>query len=115
MLDGTDFAPNGHAPEFGEHGVCYVRYGKAMTGSVPKPRSVLTVPDIALVVDVLVEWTERFRPLFGRENSPALWPTERSDRLAVSTIGHRFAAYRDALGLSEGLDFHSLRRSYITH
>ena len=27
----------------------------------------------------------------------------------------RFAAYRDALGLAAGLDFHSLRRSYVTH
>lgn len=27
----------------------------------------------------------------------------------------RFAAYRDALGLDEGLDFHSFRRSYVTH
>jgi site-specific recombinase XerD len=25
------------------------------------------------------------------------------------------AAYRDALGLGPGLDFHSLRRSYVTH
>lgn len=27
----------------------------------------------------------------------------------------RFAAYSDALGLDEGLDFHSFRRSCVTH
>jgi integrase/recombinase XerC len=27
----------------------------------------------------------------------------------------RFAAYRDVLGLDTGLDFHSFRRSYVTH
>ncbi|MER6821295.1 tyrosine-type recombinase/integrase [Streptomyces cellulosae] len=27
----------------------------------------------------------------------------------------RFTAYRDALGLDDGLDFHSFRRSYVTH
>jgi integrase/recombinase XerC len=30
-------------------------------------------------------------------------------------VDSRFAAYRDALGLDPGLDFHSLRRSYVTH
>jgi hypothetical protein len=36
--------------------------------------------------------------------SPALWPSERGGRID-----------RDALGLGAGLDFHSLRRSYVTH
>ncbi|MGW4094801.1 tyrosine-type recombinase/integrase [Nocardia sp. NPDC004750] len=27
----------------------------------------------------------------------------------------RFAAYRDAVGLDAALDFHLLRRSYVTH
>ena len=43
MLDVADFGPNPHAPEFGEYGVCQVRFGKAMKGSPPKRRSVLTV------------------------------------------------------------------------
>jgi site-specific recombinase XerD len=33
----------------------------------------------------------------------------------LSPINHRFTVYRDALGLEPGLDFHSLRRSYVTH
>lgn len=115
MLDVVDFAPNAHAPEFGEYGVCYVRHGKAMKGSPPKRRSVLTVPDTDWITGVLTEWIEKIRPLFGRGGSPALWPTERGDRISLAPIDHRFAFYRDALGLDAGLDFHSLRRSHITH
>jgi integrase/recombinase XerC len=32
MLDVADFGPNPHAPEFGDYGVCQVRFGKAMKG-----------------------------------------------------------------------------------
>jgi integrase len=47
--------------------------------------------------------------------SPALWPSERGSRAGGSMLNKRFAAYRDELGLEPGLDFHSLRRSYVTH
>lgn len=30
-------------------------------------------------------------------------------------MNSRFVAYRRELGLDEGIDFHSLRRSYVTH
>jgi integrase/recombinase XerC len=109
MLDVADFGRNAQAPEFSERGVCYVRYGKAMKGSPPKPRSVLTV--WPWVAEVLEEWVGVIRPLFGRGDNPALWPTERSDRISLAPLDHRFAAIRDALGLPSGLDFHSLRRS----
>jgi integrase/recombinase XerC len=36
MLDVAGFGPNPHALEFGEYGVCQVRFGKAMKGSPPK-------------------------------------------------------------------------------
>jgi integrase/recombinase XerC len=32
----ADFGANPHAPEFGEFGVVYVRWGKASKGSPPK-------------------------------------------------------------------------------
>ena len=54
-------------------------------------------------------------PVARAAGSPALWPTERADRISLGTIDHRFAAAREALGLPDGLDFHSLRRSYVTH
>src|SRR5258708_2224255 len=44
-----------------------------------------------------------------------MWPSERGQRIGLQAIDARFAAYRDALGLASGLDFHSLRRSYVTH
>ena len=47
--------------------------------------------------------------------SAALWPSERGPRIGSGTLHKRFCEYRDALGLDEGLDFHSLRRSYVTH
>ncbi len=43
------------------------------------------------------------------------WPSERGARIGLQRINSRFAAYRDALGLDPGLDFHGLRRSYVTH
>ena len=128
MLDLADFGVNPRAREFGGYGVCYVRHGKAMKGSPPNRRSVL--PVWPWTVDVLDEWTSTVRPLLARPLPQpisgghhrtggaacgALWPTERADRVGLSPINHRFAAYRAELGLPAGLDFHSLRRSYVTH
>jgi integrase/recombinase XerC len=113
MLDVADFGRNPHGVEFGEYGICYVRYGKATTGSAPKPRSVLTV--WGWVPEILEEWILQFRPLLAPPGSVALWPSERAARIGLQQLNSRFAAYRDALGLSGGLDFHSLRRSYVTH
>ncbi|MEU5166387.1 tyrosine-type recombinase/integrase [Streptomyces mutomycini] len=36
-------------------------------------------------------------------------------RVGVQRLDSRFAAYRDAAGLDPALEFHSLRRSCITH
>jgi site-specific recombinase XerD len=114
MLDLADFGANPHAPEFGDHGVCRVRHGKAKKGSPPKPRSVLTV--WPWTVEVLQQWVHDVRPLMPEAvTSPALWPSERGGRITVSVINKRLTDYRRALGLASGLDFHSLRRSYVTH
>lgn len=110
MLDTVDFGRNPYATEFGEYGQVYVRHGKAKTGSPPNRRSVLTV--WAWTPDILEQWLTEVRPAFARSDGPALWPSER---VALSQINARFALYRDALGLDSGLDFHSLRRSYVTH
>jgi hypothetical protein len=84
-----------HTPEFGEHGVCYVRHGKAMKGSAPKRRSVLTV--WPWVGEALTEWTTQIRPLLAANSSPAstaLWPSERAPRIGLAQIDARFAALR---------------------
>jgi integrase/recombinase XerC len=113
MLDVADLSRNPHAPEFGEFGVLHVRFGKAKAGSPPKRRSVLTVWGWS--VEVLEQWITEVRPRFDHANSAALWPSERSARIARSALNDRFVTYRDALGLEPGLDFHSFRRSYVTH
>lgn len=113
MLDTVDFGINPKAPEFGRYGVCYVRHGKAMRGSPPKRRGVLTVWDWS--TEVLEEWAADIRPRFPTAGTAALFPSERAARIGLSQINRTFAGYRRALGLDPGLDFHSLRRSYVTH
>jgi site-specific recombinase XerD len=114
MLDLEDFGSNPKAPEFGSHGVVYVRYGKASRGSPPRRRSVLTVfPWSARVAS---EWINDYRSLFDTSTgSSALWPSERSSRLAQEAIGARFAEFRDAIGLPPEISLHCLRHSYVTH
>jgi site-specific recombinase XerD len=114
MLDVGDFGSNPHAGEFGGYGLCRVRYGKAKKGSPPKRRSVLNV--WPWVPGILAQWVEEARPLMRHASgSKALWPSERDGRIGTSGLDRRFAAYRAALGLDDGIDFHSLRRSYVTH
>lgn len=113
MLDAADFGRNPAGAEFGEYGVCYVRFGKAMRGSAPKRRSVLAV--FPWCAQVLEQYFAEVRPAFKVEGSAAAWPSERAARIDISYLNARFAAYRAALGLDAVLDFHSLRRSYVTH
>lgn len=114
MLDVVDFGPNPHAAEFGQFGVCRVRFGKARRGSPPKPRSVLTV--WPWTAEVVAEWVGDVRPLLlGRGHSPAMWPSERAERIDINALNRRLVEYRTELGLDDGLDFHSLPRSYVTH
>lgn len=113
MLDAADFGRNPHGREFGNYGVVYVRYGKAMKGSRPKQRSVLTV--WPWTVQILDQWFTEVRPLFGIDVNPAAWPSERGARIGVEVLDHALSQCRDVLGLDRALDFHSLRRSYVTH
>ncbi|MGW0776063.1 hypothetical protein ACWD01_20955 [Streptomyces sp. NPDC002835] len=110
MLDAADFGRNPHGGEFGR---CQVRFGKAKKGSPPKRRGVLTVFD--WTPDVLDEWFTEVCPLFGTDNNPAAWPSERGLRIGCQRLNFRFIAYRKALGLDDGLDFRSFRRYYATH
>ncbi len=115
MLDVVDFGTNPHATEFGEFGVCRVRFGKARRGSPPKPRSVLTV--WPWTAEVIAEWINDIRPLVpGTGGSTrTMWPSERTERIDINALNRRFGEYRTALALDDGLDFHSLRRSYVPH
>ncbi|MFN2569678.1 MAG: tyrosine-type recombinase/integrase, partial [Candidatus Dormibacteria bacterium] len=112
MLELADLARNPKAPEFGDFGVVRVRWGKASRGSPPRRRSVLSVMDWA--TEALEHYLAEVRPRFGAAH-PGLWPTERGGRLSCSAIDHRFAEFRNEIGLPAELGPHCLRHSYVTH
>lgn len=113
MLDIMDFHANAAFEQFGDYGICSVRYGKALKGSPPRRRSVLTVMDWS--VDVLAEYLEEVRPLYGVGQRAMLWPTERGGRVSTDYVNVRFREYREALELPSELHPHCLRHSYVTH
>ena len=92
-------------------GVVHVRYGKAKKGSPPKRRSVLTVFD--WTPEVIADWLAHGQPYM--DDGIDLFPSERGVLVSEDTLLRRFRRYCDDLGLSAGLDLHSLRRSYATH
>jgi integrase/recombinase XerC len=114
-LDVTDLRRNRKAPRFGNVGCVMVRYGKSPTGSPPKRRTVLLVPEMDWVVDTLRDWLTEHRPSFVPGNHPALWVTERVGRLSPRSINEAFVAARRDADLDESLDLHCLRHSHITH
>lgn len=109
-LQTVDFARNPHAREFGAFGVCKVRYGKARRASPPKPRSVLTV--WRWTPGILQDWLANGR---GEPDTLDMFPSERGGLVGESTLIRRVRRYCQELGLPDGLDLHSFRRSYATH
>lgn len=114
-IDLQDWGRNPKVPRFGGFGAVTVRLGKSSRGSPPKRRTVLTVPEMDWIVDVLHEWVDDLRPHFGPGAHPALWVTERCGRMSRRSINKAFADTRDAAGLPAELDLHCLRHSYVTH
>ena len=55
-LDLVDLRRNRKAPQFGGFGSVMVRFGKSQKGSPPKRRTVLTVPEMDWIVEVLDQW-----------------------------------------------------------
>lgn len=114
-VDLVDLRRSRSAPQFGSFGSMMIRFGKSSAGAPAKRRTVLTVPEMDWVVDVLGEWVQEIRPQFSPGRHPALWVTERVGRLSPRSINEAFVAARRDAGLDEGLDLHCLRHSYITH
>lgn len=114
-LDLVDLRRNPKMPAFGRFGTLQVRYGKASRGTPPKRRSVLLVPEMDWIIEVLDHWLARARPQFAPGSHPALWVTERVGRISPRSINDAFVAARIAAGLDEALDLHCLRHSYVTH
>jgi site-specific recombinase XerD len=112
-LDVHDFGRNPKAVEFGEFAVCRVRFGKAMPGSPPKRRGVLTLWPWS--VDILEQWVTVLWPHARNRDSAALWPSERTQRVSEKRFNDAFAKIRAHAGLPVELSPHSLRHSYVTH
>jgi integrase/recombinase XerC len=112
MLETVDWSGNAAAEEFGRYGALSVRYGKAMKGSPPRRRTVLTTMQWA--AEAVAEWVEEIRPSYGTPGV-AMWPTERQARISTDAMSQRFQTYRDAVGLDPNLGPHCLRHSYASH
>lgn len=113
MLEDYDFGSNPSAPEFGDFGVCRVRFGKATKGSPPRRRGVLTV--MGWSVDVIGEWVNEVWPLSRRAGQGGLWPSERGPRVSEDRLNAAFLIAATAAELPSGLSPHCLRHSYVTH
>jgi integrase/recombinase XerC len=114
-LDKVDLRSNPYKKDWGSCGSLHVRYGKAVKGSAPRRRSVLSVPEFDWAIEGLRHYVEEVRPRFDPHNHPALWITERRTRVAVSYLDARFSELRDEAGLGSELHLHCLRHSYVTH
>ncbi|MEU3855731.1 tyrosine-type recombinase/integrase [Streptomyces sp. NPDC029554] len=114
-LDLADLRRNPKAPDYGRFGALFVRHGKASKGGPPKRRSVLTVPEMDWVVDVLNQYIDEVRPAFEPAKHPALWVTERRGRISPRRLDEAFDTARRSADLPDELDLHSLRHSYVTH
>jgi site-specific recombinase XerD len=115
-LDIDSFRPNPTFPNFGDYGFISV-WGKGSRGSGPRHR---TVPVDHAGLPPLLKWyTEKVRPKFllqADANEPALFLSERGNRLAISTLEARFQV---AIGLADlggkNLTPHCLRHSSVSH
>jgi len=108
-LDLADLRHNPKAPQYGRCGGLFVRWGKASRGSPPRRRTVLTVPEMDWVTEVLEHWVSEVRPVFGPGSLGALWVTERAGRLSVRAVDEAFAVASRAAGLPAELDLRCLR------
>jgi site-specific recombinase XerD len=64
---------------------------------------------------VLEQYVSEIRPLFGFDEHPASWLTERGGRISGRHVDERFAELRDELGMDRMHTPHALRHSYVTH
>lgn len=63
--------------------------------------------------EIVADWLEGGHP--HKTGGPDPFPSERGTLVSETALNRRFIHYCEDLGLSPGLDIHSLRRSYITH
>lgn len=113
--DVVDLRRNSKMGDFGRFGSFTVRHGKASRGGPAKRRTVLTVPEMSWIVDILDHYLTDVRPQFPADKKPALWLTERGTRIGARTINTVFTEVRDLAGIDPTLNLHCLRHSFVTH
>jgi integrase/recombinase XerC len=114
-IDLVDLRSNAKAPNYGRFGQLSVRHGKAPRGSAPKRRTVLTVPEMDWITDILSDYLRDVRPHMASKTHPALWVNERAGRIKPRSLNGAFVRARDEAGLDTSLDLHCLRHAYVTH
>jgi len=114
-VDVADWRRNPKVPAYGRFGAVFVRYGKSSNGSPPKRRTVFTVAEFDWVVPVLEHYLSDVRPLLASAKHPAMWVTERGDRISRRRLNRTFEIMRDLAGLDPAHDLHALRHSFVTH
>jgi site-specific recombinase XerD len=114
-LDQADVRRNPTVPQFGQFGALFVRWGKGSKGSPPKRRTVLTIPEMDWIVEVLDHYLAEIRPQIASSSHPAVWINERCAHISVRRLDEIFEAVRSLAGLPAELDLHAIRHSYITH
>lgn len=114
-VDVVDLRRNAKAPQYSRMGSVSIRYGKASRGGPLKRRTVLTVPEMDWIVEVLKHYLTDVRPAYAPKKHPALWVTERVTRISGRAVNDAFTTARLLAGLDDSLDLHCLRHSYITH
>jgi site-specific recombinase XerD len=112
MLDMCDFRGSAKLPEFGEFAQLHVRHGKAKRGGSAQRRTVLTVFDWS--AEVAEQYVTEIRPCFNVDD-PALFVTERGERISAGYISERFCELHEEAGLPAELTTHCLRHSYVTY
>lgn len=93
----------------------FVRWGKSSNGSPPKRRAGFAVAEFDWVVPALEDYLDEVRPLLAPAQHPAMWVTERGDRMSRRRLNRTFGLVRDLAGLPPELDLHALRHGFVTH
>lgn len=116
MTDVVDLRRNAKLPQLDQFGALSVRHGKASRGGPSKRRTVLTVPEMGWIAEILAHYLGEVRSALAPSgSSPALWVTERGTRMSRRSANEAFCTARDLAGIDAELDLHSLRHSYVTH
>jgi site-specific recombinase XerD len=66
-------------------------------------------------VEVIEQWVNEVWPHCRHDDSTALWPSERRERIGEQRFNQSFSGLIERAGLDRSLTPHSLRHSYVTH